>query len=213
MQIIAITDIHGRKDFTPQAKNALQNADLVLCCGDLTDFGSAEDAERILEEIRQQNPNILAVSGNCDHPGVNTVLSASDINLHNSPKVFHDIACYGLAGSNPSPFHTPQELGEDQIEKILMNYHKVKGAKRHIFVTHAPPAHTRVDRTFFGLHVGSPSIRSFIERFQPDLVICGHIHEARGSDTLDHAIVINPGPFPKHYALISVDTSIAYELI
>ena len=212
MQIIAITDIHGRVDYSPQVKHAMGHADLVLCCGDLTDFGSVQDAERILEQLRQLNPNILAVSGNCDHPGVNTVLSASGINLHNTVKQKGDIAMYGLAGSNPSPFHTPQELEEEQIAAIIGKYTKSEHARWHVFVTHAPPAHTRVDRTFFRQHVGSRAVRRFIETFQPDLVLCGHIHEARGSDAVNGSIVINPGPFPDHYALITIADTIAYEL-
>lgn len=213
MQITCITDIHGRKDYAQPVKNALRTADLVICCGDLTDFGSAQDAELILEEIRRQNPNILAVPGNCDQPGVNTVLSASNINLHNNIKIVDSIAFYGLGGSNPSPFHTPQELEDDQIEKILMNYKKVKDARLQVFVTHAPPQHTKLDRTFFRQHVGSKAVRMFIEKFQPDLVLCGHIHEARGSDTINQTIVINPGPFPDHYARISLGDDITYEII
>ena len=213
MRIIGITDIHGRKDYSPQVREALTSADLVLCSGDLTDFGAAQDAERILEEIRQHNPNILAVSGNCDHPSVNTVLSASDINLHNHARTIRSVTFYGLGGSNPSPFHTPQELDEDQIENILTNYEKNEDSRWHVLVTHAPPAHTKVDRTFFRQHVGSKAVRTFIEKFRPDLVLCGHIHEARGSDKVNETIVINPGPFPQHYAFIRIEDSITYELI
>lgn len=213
MQIIGIADIHGTIDYSDQAGDALRSADLVLCAGDLTDFGAAQDAERILENIRRFNPDILAVSGNCDQPGVNTVLSASDINLHNRPKIFQNIALYGLGGSNPSPFHTPQELDEDQIAQILGNYHRIEDARWHVFVTHAPPAGTKVDRTFFGQHVGSSAVRAFIEKFRPDLVLCGHIHEARGSDMIHDSVVINPGRFPKHHAIISLNSGMNYTLV
>ncbi len=213
MKIIGITDIHGRRNYSPQVQEALRSADLVVCSGDLTDFGSAQDAERILEEIRLQNPNILAVSGNCDHPGVNTVLSVSDINLHNNAKTMGSVTFYGLGGSNPSPFHTPQELDEDQIAGILKNYKKTEDSRWHVFVTHAPPAHTKVDRTFFRQHVGSGAVRAFIEEFRPDLVLCGHIHEARGIDTINETIVINPGPFPDHYVRIHLGDTIIYELM
>ena len=62
------------------------------------------------------------------------------------------------------------------------------------------------------MHAGSTAIREFIESFQPDIVICGHIHEARGADKLGRSIMINPGPFPKHHAVIELNDKITYKL-
>jgi Icc-related predicted phosphoesterase len=41
--------------------------------------------------------------------------------------------------------------------------------------------------------VGSPSVRSAIEKFQPLLGLHGHIHEARGTIKLGKTLCINPG--------------------
>jgi hypothetical protein len=65
---------------------------------------------------------------------------------------------------------------------------------------------------FFGFHVGSKAVRRVIEYFQPDVFVCGHIHEARGFDYLGNTLAINPGPFPKHYAIIELSDTIKYEL-
>jgi hypothetical protein len=63
-----------------------------------------------------------------------------------------------------------------------------------ILVSHQPPRDTRCDRTR-GEHVGSTAIREAVLRHQPDLVLCGHIHESAGSDLLGRSRVINPGPW------------------
>ena len=69
----------------------------------------------------------------------------------------------------------------------------IKAARYKILVAHCPPYQTAIDRIHSGLHVGSHSVRSFIETYQPDLCISGHIHEAPGEDTIGRTHLINPG--------------------
>jgi uncharacterized protein len=74
-----------------------------------------------------------------------------------------------------------------------------------IFCPHAPPHGTACDRLANGEHVGSTVVRAFVEREQPDLVLCGHIHESRGTDTIGRSRIVNPGPVPAgHYAVVDV---------
>jgi hypothetical protein len=61
--------------------------------------------------------------------------------------------------------------------------------------------------------VGSAVIRSFVEREQPDLVLCGHIHESRGSDRIGRTQVVNPGPaLARHYAVVEADGRVEVRL-
>ncbi|HUK64218.1 MAG TPA: metallophosphoesterase, partial [Dongiaceae bacterium] len=69
-----------------------------------------------------------------------------------------------------------------------------------VFVSHGPPHGTRCDMIGAGAHVGSRALRRFVERFQPPLVLGGHIHESpRVSssyrDTIGRTVVVNPGQF------------------
>ncbi len=212
MKILAITDIHGRQNINKELTELIIDSDVVIIAGDITDFGGEKDADKILKELLVLNENILAVPGNCDTPGVNKTLTNLGINLHGTMKKINDVAIYGLGGSNESPFNTPQEYRDSEIETILKQFKKDKSARFHIIVSHPPPVKTKVDKVFLGHHVGSKAVRGIIERFQPDLVICGHIHEARGVDRIGKTVVINPGPFPKHCAIISLSKGINYEL-
>jgi len=37
------------------------------------------------------------------------------------------------------------------------------------------------------------AVRDAIEEYEPSLVLCGHIHEARGVDTLEKTTIVNCG--------------------
>jgi Icc-related predicted phosphoesterase len=211
MTIIAITDIHGRLNMSNAVADKIRNVDLVLIAGDITHFGNEEDANAVIRKIQQLNSAILAVPGNCDRQSVNNMLKTENINLHGEMRVIDKIAFFGLGGSNKSPLNTPQEYSESQIAAVLTKFQK-REAHFHIFVSHPPPAKTKLDKIFLGFHVGSKSVRTFIEQFVPDLVICGHIHEARGTDKIGKTTLINPGPFPEHYAVIDVEDKLIYQL-
>ncbi len=210
MQILAISDIHGRINYDKKIIDALSSADLVVISGDITNFGGKKEALAILNTIKEFNSNILAVPGNCDHFDVLDVLKSENINLHGEIKEFRGTIFFGIGGSGYTPFKTPQEYSDEEIERILSNYREQVG--KQIFVSHAPPFNTKVDKTLMGMHVGSKHIREFIENHQPDLCICGHIHEARNTDRIGRTIIVNPGPFPKFYGIVRITDTIKFEL-
>lgn len=212
MKILTIADIHGHQDFDDNITGVISNADLILIAGDITNFGNGNDAKIILENILRLNKKILAIPGNCDLYSVNHTLTSLKINLHAEMKKIDEIALYGIGGCVKTPFNTPQEYKESEIEEILNAFERQEDVRFHILVSHSPPANTKLDKTSLGQHVGSKTLRNFIEKFQADLVICGHIHEARGIDKIGRALIINPGTFPKHYAVINIAKEINYEL-
>jgi len=65
------------------------------------------------------------------------------------------------------------------------------------------------DLAFNGQHVGSRSIRFFIEKFHPMICFSGHIHEARGIDSIAGTKVVNPGPFREGgYAYVRISEKV-----
>ena len=63
-----------------------------------------------------------------------------------------------------TPFATPAEFSEEEIaDYLLAGYDMVKEARYKILVAHCPPYQTAIDRIHAGYHVGSHSVRTFIE--------------------------------------------------
>ncbi|MBI5472231.1 MAG: metallophosphoesterase [Ignavibacteriae bacterium] len=89
----------------------------------------------------------------------------------------------------------------------------LKRQVRPWIIPHSPPINTQLDITHSGKHLGSTAVREFIERSQPDVAICGHIHEARGVDVIGRSQIVNCGPVGKGcYVLITVDDQISISL-
>ncbi len=213
MKIFALADNHGRRLRDERTADLIKQADLLLIAGDITQFGSDRDAEPIIDQFYRLNTNIMAVSGNCDQPSVVDFLEERKISVHGRAELTNDLVVFGCGGSNLTPFSTVQEYSEDEIDRTLAGINMSRPhARFRLFLTHAPPHGTKVDRTLLGGHVGSRAIRAFIETAKPDIVICGHIHEARGVDRIENTIVINPGTFPDHYTILELGDRISYSL-
>lgn len=196
MKIISFGDIHEDLNNLTLLKNEMESADLVIVTGDLTNFNGRKEAERVIDEIMKYNENVLAQLGNLDQPEVNDYLTEKGINLHRNGFIRDDIGIFGVGGSNLTPFNTPTEFSEDEIETFLLEgIDKVKDAKFKIMVPHMPPKDTKIDIITAGAHVGSQSVRDFILKHKPDIALSGHIHEARGSDTIENTLAFNAGMF------------------
>lgn len=189
-------DIHERVKALEIMSAEISVADLVIITGDLTQFGNEEKARKVIDAVKVINPNVLAQVGNLDSLEIDRFLTREGINIHGRGRVIDDVGIFGSGGSGATPFHTPVEFTEDELRDALeKGYRDVKDSQVKILISHAPPINTEVDMINSGTHVGSKAVREFIEKYQPDLCITGHIHEASGEDTIGRTKIINPGPF------------------
>lgn len=174
--------------------------DLVLIAGDLTTWGTRSDAEMALGALEQERIPLLVVAGNMDPPPIEAVFLDRGISLNARGCLVGPVGFFGVSASPFSSLHTPNEVSEDEImRRAEIGWEMVKAAKTHVFVSHTPPAATRLDRIPSGEHVGSIAVRQFVETWQPDVVVCGHIHEARGIERLGKSTVVNCGPGGRGY--------------
>ena len=208
MKLLALSDLHGDYSHIESLLNRAGEIDALLIAGDLTNFGPDEKALELLEMFRVP---VLAVPGNCDNPSLLKVLDKNEntINLHNSLHRREGLTFIGLGGSNPTPFNTPFELSEKKIgEYIGTLLSRSKG--RIILLSHAPPRNT-TDKLPHG-NVGSVALARYLGRF--DLIVCGHIHEARGMVRVNGTHIVNPGMASRGQgAIITIDEKIGIEFI
>ncbi|UCH38120.1 MAG: metallophosphoesterase family protein [Candidatus Bathyarchaeota archaeon] len=209
MNLLVVSDLHGDKrilDLVPST--ILKKIDEIIVCGDLTHYGDLHQVHSMIDDLTRRGRSVLFVPGNCDPKKLATLPSVkSAINLHGTCEHRGTFDFMGVGGSTPGPFNTPLELSEEKIAQLL-NKARSKTTSRFpvIVVSHSPPVNTQVDLTSFGMHVGSRALRQFIEVEKPLLVLCGHIHEARGIDMIDTVKIVNPGPAHLgFYALVDID--------
>lgn len=83
-----------------------------------------------------------------------------------------------------------------------------------VFVVHAPPFESHLDRSYGNKAFGSLAVREAIERHQPLLSLHGHVHESpqvsgHWRDKLGRTIAINPGQRtgPLSYVIVEIDVA------
>jgi Icc-related predicted phosphoesterase len=213
MKIAYLVDVHDRFDAVPDAVAKIGAVDLLIIGGDITTGGTPDEAARAVEDWRSL-ARLLALAGNMDSAAIDARLGELGVALDSRGFTFGDVGVFGVSAAPKSPLHTPYELTDDELaRRIEDGFRAVEGCRVRIFCPHAPPRDTACDRLPSGEHVGSEVIREFIERAQPDLTLCGHIHEARGTDEIGRTQIVNPGPARAgHYALVEVDDDVVVRL-
>ena len=196
MKLLVTADFHGsiKASHRVSAKAKHLEVDAIIVCGDITQFGSPEDAETILAPLTTLELPVLYVPGNCDPSQLAETQITGAVNIHGKCRGLGDVSFIGLGGAPASPYYSWFELSEAQIRNMLeQSWNNCPENPWSIIVSHAPPKDTSVDLAFSGIHAGSVSFRAFIEERKPSVVLCGHIHEARGIDRLGDTLLVNPG--------------------
>ena len=184
MKILSIAYIHGSQyRLNIVLKNIEKyNPDLIVICGDITQFGPADVAINILNQIKVKT---LAIHGNIDS---NEILKAIDyskaINIHLKKEIVDNIPFIGIGGEIDVQYNLQIKVNASfkPIGEIL--------DKSTVLVTHIPPYGLQ-DKIFLGLNSGSTDLKKIINKYNPRLVLCGHIHENPGFIKFKNTIIIN----------------------
>ncbi|MFX1452079.1 MAG: metallophosphoesterase [Promethearchaeota archaeon] len=89
------------------------------------------------------------------------------------------------------------------ISELLEELPRPKDFSKSVYIIHSPPFNCELDRVHDGRIVGSIDIRKFIEKNQPKLVLCGHIHESGGATFIGKTKCMNAGQLGKKLHYIS----------
>jgi Icc-related predicted phosphoesterase len=122
----------------------------------------------------------------------------------------HTLASLGI--STPTPWHTPREVTEDELDTIIQKMIvEIPDPAVCIFNFHDPPNDSTLDTcpmldwttdppsqivkagqvVLYG--AGSKSVRKAIETHQPLMGLHGHIHESPGVVKIGRTVCANPG--------------------
>lgn len=221
MNVYAASDLHGNLPDVPG------DADLLILGGDicpdfrpygnrgggLVDQGGTQQANWLDRDFRYWLTTfscpVVATWGNHDFVGERSFLvpRLRWAMLKDAEAIVSDLGVYGTPWVPGLPYWafygTPRAL-EARAEAIPEGL--------DILITHGPP-HRVGDYiptsekqrnkygNYGGMHVGDPTLNVAIERARPKAVICGHIHEARGSYYLDGIPVYNVAAVDQNYVL------------
>ena len=150
---------------------------------------------------------VLFVPGNCDPRELESkAIFEGAENLHGRCIAISGSSFIGVGGCTPGPFKTSFELSEGEILQTLSDASKqCSNGSVAALISHSPPYGIKLDETGFGQHVGSKGLHDFIVSESPTVVLCGHIHEARGMDAIGTTTVLNPGPLHRgFYSLVEL---------
>lgn len=178
MKILAAADIHGSQYRLNLLLENIQrySPDLVVICGDITQFGPGEVAKNFLDQIPVET---LAVPGNIDTADVYKAINDSKaVNIDMKKVVKKGLPFIGVNGVNENQTN---QFFKDNINLL---------DEKSILVTHVPPYDTQ-DKIFLGKHGGSKELRELIDKYKPRLVLSGHIHENPGFVKKDNTIIVN----------------------
>ena len=163
------------------------------------------------ERLRGTGVRCFINAGNDDDGYIDDVLRQSDVVENHDGGVTdltEDVQMAVCGYSNTTPFDSPRELPEPELEAHIEGIiTKLKSPRDAVLTLHVPPFNTGIDAAPLlkdgkvvteGGHtvmtaVGSTAVRNVIERHQPLVALHGHIHESRGTKQLGRTLCVNPG--------------------
>jgi hypothetical protein len=200
MKILVFTDTHTHEKSLHVIKKYVDNVDFIICLGDITWFG--QGANQMLDIIDDFGKDVLMMHGNHEYDEKEFAEICKPYkNVHFSHKEVLHMNGYAFATFGGGGF-ARQDPDFEEFSKIVHN--QVQAQEKLIVLLHQPPYGTTLDEPFPEYHSGNMSIREFIEKRQPYLVLAGHIHECFGAkDKINKTTLLNPGIFG---SIIDLDT-------
>lgn len=207
LRILALADLHDRAEMLDRLKNI--DSDLIAFCGDLHNGSDRRMAEPVAAALAGLGRTVLIVPGNMDHKDVVPDLwrDFGFIMLHRSSFLIGDCGFIGMGGivaRNPLRPRPPSRYyhRDEEVYSVLGEaYGKISEKRFKIVITHQPPREAR-DLLYNGEYSGSVGLRRFVEERQPDLLLCGHIHEDRGEARIGRTRIINVGELRQGHGVL-----------
>ncbi len=200
MKIAAIGDLHVTEDsVSPYAQMFVEisdSADVLLLCGDLTNFGKEREAEILAEDIRKCTIPVLGVLGNHDYEcGIHETVAhiLRDAGMIVLDEQAHEIDGVGFAGvkgfiggfgrGELAPFGEPEikafvDIANNEARKLENGLRSLRTEKAVAVLHYSPVVDTLVGEPIeIFQYLGSQRLADAIDRFDNiAFVVHGHAH-------------------------------------
>lgn len=213
---LAICDLHGRMDLLAAILHRHPEVSCALLAGDITQFGGTEDVAAALAILRDAGilPGMIAaVGGNCDPAAARTALESGGCSAEGKALELGFARVVGAGGGLRLQGHTSFERRDEELADALIGAFSHRGlqpqknsSRSLVVLTHTPPHGTAADLRG-GMHSGSRRFGELLREREPDLWVCGHIHESRCAGMEGRTLLLNPGPAQSgRYAIVKFRT-------
>jgi Icc-related predicted phosphoesterase len=194
--MLLFSDVHSDQQACRAIVEQASEVDLVIGAGDFCNMRRGLQA--VIDTLSAIETPTVLVPGNAESESELRDACAdwpAATVLHGDAETVAGVDVVGIGGGIPvTPFGDwSYDLTEDEARTLLEDV-SLSGTSGGVLVSHSPPKGL-VDRDSSGTSLGSVAIREAIDRLQPELVVCGHIHGSwEEQETIGDTTVINAGP-------------------
>lgn len=210
LRLAVVGDVHGnaaRLSLVLDAVTARADVHGLLVTGDLamavpSRRAGTAGAREILALLRATGLPFVFVPGNHDLPRMD-----EPENVDGRIAAFLGLRVLGIGGS-PRAFGLPYEWADGSA--------RIAQGACDLILSHAPPALTRLGITSKGADAGSRQVREVLLQRRPRALVCGHIHEAVGIETVEGVPCYNAGAIGgmfagSHFGVLTLAGEAAFE--
>jgi Icc-related predicted phosphoesterase len=200
LRVAALGDLHVHQSSTENLQALFdrisQNADVLALCGDLTNLGMPQEAERLVNDLRSCRIPVVAVLGNHDYQSgraeeLKQILRAGKVVVLEETETF-EMKGVGFAGAKGFcggfDKHMLAPFGEDPIKhfvneavseslKLEVALNSLRTLKTVVVLHYAPiPGTVAGEPLEIYPFLGSSRLAETIDHFDVNVVFHGHAH-------------------------------------
>jgi hypothetical protein len=216
MKVLALGDPHGKLPKNLDSIIKKNNIEIIICIGevfpikrDKKNRGKADmkTGEKILDKLCSHKIPMIFFKGNMFLSGEGLKIFQKLLKKYEDkyPNLkYKRLGKFEIKGMNfivfdmiyeehshqfLSKYFTDKKKNKKRIERLNK---LLKENKEAILLSHAPP-YRYLDKIHSGEHIGSKFLLDAINKNSPKLVLCGHIHEAKGKAKIGKTEIYNLG--------------------
>jgi len=199
MKCIAISDTHGMfRDIK------IPDGDVLIHAGDITRQGRLHELYDFNDWLGEQpHQHKIVIAGNHDWCFENASKASRSIitnanYLQDESVIINGVKFYG---SPWQPWFLDWAFNVERGDKIREKWALIPNDV-DVLITHGP-TYGILDKVIGGENVGCEELKKVIDKISPQFHVCGHIHEAYGTQVIDGTSYINASVNSERYKPIN----------